>query len=70
MSCVSNKITNSHKPIKGLKCRILPHQTLKAHNVLPKVTSPPWLHPVNIWFQAVWATLQSGVPPVEDPGYD
>ena len=28
-------------------------QSLKVHNVFPKVTFPPWLHPVKIWLQSV-----------------
>ena len=28
-------------------------QDLKVHNVFPKVTFPPWLHPVKIWLQTV-----------------
>ena len=26
---------------------------LKVHNVFPKITLPPWLHPVKIWFHTV-----------------
>ena len=27
--------------------------SLKVRNVLPKVSVPPWLNPVNIWLQTV-----------------
>ena len=26
---------------------------LKVHNVLPKITFPPWLHPVKIWLHTM-----------------
>ena len=27
--------------------------SLKVHNVFPKVTFPPWIHPVKIWLHTV-----------------
>ena len=26
---------------------------LKVHNVFPKITFPPWLHPVKIWLHTL-----------------
>ena len=28
-------------------------ERLKVHNVFPKVTFPPWLHPVKIWLHTL-----------------
>ena len=55
--------TTAHQPLQSLmlNCKDINtkintstnRRNIKVHNVFPKVTFPPWLHPVRIWLRTV-----------------
>ena len=48
-----NHYTHTHGSDSCETNQVRQYHMLKVHNVFPKVTFPPWLHPVKIWLQTV-----------------